>query len=209
MIYLSGGGNHVSPIDYKFAEILDRSKTLVYIPNALTDIAYTKALEWFKSIFVPLGIKNIEMWDNLSPRTALQEVAGIYLGGGKTAHLLNQIKTSGFDNVLLEAFKKDVPMYGGSAGAIILGKDIRTAPGALDLPETDSLGLNLYKGYSATCHYSTASETRIKIASRKINSAVLCIPEDCGIICSKELIPVGRMTVQVIFPNGSIKEIKK
>jgi len=50
----------------------------------------------------------------------------IYIGGGNTFKLLKELKESGFDKELLKFIKEGKPVYGGSAGALILGKNILT-----------------------------------------------------------------------------------
>lgn len=104
-IFLAGGGSAESSrlLDERFVEILDRAKPLVYIPNAMKSRSHQSCLEWFRSVMTPLGVTSIEMWDDLRPRHKENSIAGIYLGGGDTVKLLKELRTSGFDDYVVEA----------------------------------------------------------------------------------------------------------
>lgn len=122
-IFLAGGGNadESKSLDERFVKLLNLTKPLVYIPNAMRSKPYQACLQWFRSLMEPLGIAAIEMWDDLRPHRSTGEIAGVYIGGGNTVKLLREIHTAGFDDYLREVVLKGIPLYGGSAGAIILG----------------------------------------------------------------------------------------
>lgn len=181
-IFLAGGGNaeESRPLDERFVRLLDHTKPLVYIPNAMRSKSYQSCLEWFRSVMEPLGIVVIEMWDDLHPRRSTNEIAGIYIGGGDTAKLLREIRTAGFDGYLREMALKGIPLYGGSAGAVILGEDIRTAPEASQLGETEAIGLGIIKGYSIFCHYKTEDLESVVKLSDYLRKHVIAMPEKAG-----------------------------
>lgn len=181
-IFLAGGGNaeESRPLDEQFVRLLDHTKPLVYIPNAMRSKPYQSCLEWFRSVMEPLGIVAIEMWDDLRHDRSTDEIAGIYIGGGDTAKLLREIRTVGFDGYLREVALKGIPLYGGSAGAIILGEDIRTAPEASQLGEAETAGLGIIKGYSIFCHYKTEDLESVMKLSDDLRKHVIAIPEKAG-----------------------------
>lgn len=181
-IFLAGGGNaeESRPLDEQFVKLLDHAKPLVYIPNAMRSKSYQSCLEWFRSVMEPLGIVAIEMWDDLRPRRSTDEIAGIYIGGGDTAKLLREIRTAGFDGYLREMALKGIPLYGGSAGAIILGEDIRTAPEASQLSETEAAGLGIIRGYSVFCHYKAEDLESLVKLSDDLRRRVIAITEKAG-----------------------------
>ena len=141
-IFLAGGGTakESEPIDTCFVASLDPKKPLIYIPNAMKSRPYQSCLEWLSESFEPLGAHAIEMWHDLQPRRPVQDIAGIYIGGGDTAKLLRDLRSSGFDRYVIEAVNRDIPVYGGSAGAIVLGEDIRTTPEASDISVSEAIG---------------------------------------------------------------------
>jgi len=99
-LILTGGGQgeQTTEIDSLFASFLDKSKPLLYIPVAM-DIEvhpYDECLEWLKSTFVPLGVDKFEMFteeklDELN-NLDLDNFSGVYIGGGNTFYLLNEMK---------------------------------------------------------------------------------------------------------------------
>ena len=121
-IFLAGGGNAEDSrlLDAQFVSALDPAKPVVYIPNAMRLRPYQSCLAWFRPIMAAHGVTAIEMWDDLKPRRAASDIAGVYIGGGDTAKLLMEVRESGFDRFLHEMASQGIPIYGGSAGAIIL-----------------------------------------------------------------------------------------
>lgn len=182
-IFLGGGGGASDSIylDKKFASLLDRDEPLIYIPIAMRSKPYEECYAWFQSVFPPLGIKKIEMLTNLigMDNKRLDSSAGIYIGGGDTVKLLKQIRQSNFDRYLMNYIKKGKPVYGGSAGAIILGLDVRTAPEAQDLNENEAKGMNAIFGYSVYAHYNLSKDNIMKI-SKKYRCPIIAIPERSG-----------------------------
>jgi dipeptidase E len=181
-IFIAGGGgaDESRLLDEQFVRLLDLVEPLVYIPNAMRSKPYQACLEWFRSVMEPLGVIAIEMWDDLRSHRSTDEIAGVYIGGGDTAKLLREIHTAGFDSYLHEVALKGIPLYGGSAGAIILGEDIRTAPEASQLGETEAVGLGIIKGYSIFCHYRAEDRESVVKLSNDLRKPVIAIPEKAG-----------------------------
>lgn len=180
--FLAGGGSAEDSklLDERFVEILDHTKPLVYIPNAMKSRPYQSCLKWLQSVMIPLSVTNIEMWDDLRSRYPVTSIAGIYIGGGDTAKLLKELRASGFNNYLLEAANVGVPLYGGSAGAIIFGEDIRTDPEYKNLSDSEARGLKITPGYSIFCHYNIDEENVVRQLSRALGHDIIAIPEKAG-----------------------------
>lgn len=181
-IFLAGGGNADDSklLDEQFVAKLDLAKPLLYIPNAMHSRPYPACLQWFQSVMTPLGVHAIEMWDDLQPHRPVTDIAGIYIGGGDTRKLLKEIRDSGFDSYLREATKEGLPLYGGSAGAIILGEDIRSASEAKNLVASEAVGLKIVKGHSIVCHYDKSNEGDTKLLVAALNQRIIAIPEKAG-----------------------------
>jgi len=181
-IFLAGGGSAEDSrlLDEHFVEILDRTKPLVYIPNAMKSRPYRSCLEWFRSVMSPFGVSNVEMWDDLRSRYPATSIAGVYIGGGDAVKLIKELRTSGFSDYLLEVSDAGVPLYGGSAGAIILGEDLRTAPETKDLDDSEAMGLKIVPGYSMVCHYNVSEEAAVRQLVQRFGHNILAIPEKAG-----------------------------
>jgi dipeptidase E len=183
-IFLAGGGSEEDSylIDRKFADVIDTSRSLIYIPNAMRSRPYNKCLEWITGVFSTLGIEKIEMWQDLTPRySEINAIGGVYIGGGDTSKLAEELRTSGFDKYLREVVERGVPVYGGSAGAIILGKDLRTAPEAVGLKIDKAEGLDVVSGYSVMCHFDASKKKMASDLVEKLGLDVIAIPEKSGV----------------------------
>ncbi len=181
-IFLAGGGGAEDSrlLDEQFVKALDLAKPLVYIPNAMQSRPYQSCFEWFRSVVIPLGVTTIEMWNDLHPRYRATAIAGVYIGGGDAVKLLKELHESGFDDFLLEVVRGGIPLYGGSAGAIILGEDIRSAPEAKHLTPTEAVGLKIIERHSIVCHYRAEDEEATQTLAKTLRQHIIAIPERAG-----------------------------
>lgn len=191
-LILSGGGSgkQTKELDETFASWVDKKKPLLYIPIAIDNCKhpYDQCLGWLKSTFNNLGIENYEMVteNNLGEysKKNVSEFGGIYIGGGNTPYLLKKLKESGMWKFLQKALEKDVPIYGGSAGAIIFSKSIKPS---LNFDKnwselTELEGMNLTKDYFLFCHFEDSKEEEIKkIISKQNTMPAILLPETSGL----------------------------
>ncbi|MGC9309389.1 MAG: Type 1 glutamine amidotransferase-like domain-containing protein, partial [Candidatus Nanoarchaeia archaeon] len=109
--------------------------------------------------------QNIDSLKNKNPK----DFSGIYIGGGNTPYLLKLIKDTCLWNFLKLALKENVPIYGGSAGAVIFGKTIIPAlPYDKNEVSLKNLsGFNILNGIEITCHYSTKEKQNVQKLMKK------------------------------------------
>lgn len=185
-IFLGGGGNeHDSRLlDEAFAQSLDRAKPLLYIPNASRPEKFDASWQWMKRVADSLGIKNVQMWEKLEP-VKVKQIGGIYIGGGSVERLMGELHTSGFAETIRLIAKAGVSIYGGSAGAIALGRFYGLNP-----MESPKEGLNLLGGVSVVCHFNPETDAprdELRAASRKYASPFLAIPEKAGVVFNSKM----------------------
>jgi len=198
-IVLAGGGSEKDSrlVDELFASWIEPNRKILYLPLALRGARpFNECLKWLKSTFLPLNIMNIEMWTDLSEHQGdeLFEFASVYIGGGNTYSLLAQFLESGFDHHLVEYASHGGIIYGGSAGAALLGKDIRTVNhidhNNVGLIETK--GLNLVNNHAVWVHYQPQDDELIYKYQGKYNQSVLAISERAGVVLdNSEIYSVG------------------
>ena len=102
-VFLAGGGTPEESklLDELFAQQIDKSKPLFYIPNAMKDERYPGCLEWFKSMIGNVGITNFEMITDLKKYAReIPACSSIYIGGGNTTKLLSEIRSSVFEKYI-------------------------------------------------------------------------------------------------------------
>ena len=202
IIYLAGGGNETQSAHFDKRFLMDlqtRSiSKLVYIPQAQETDHYPRAEKWFKDIYSGKGFE-IETWTELKDKEVDPRKVSLYIGGGNTVHLLNKIRESKFDKRLREFLDGGGVIYGGSAGAIVLGADIRTAPEARGVQLDSYQGLNLLHGYSIACHFKKTDEEmeRYNKLKKKIGTPIIALSELGGVIIKEGEIK--------IFDNNEVK----
>ena len=83
---------------------------------------YDRCFEWIKRELCDVDIPGIEMvrtFEELASKN-YSDYCGIFIGGGNTYKLLNDLKSSGvFDKIKKYLIEEDGIVYGGSAGATI------------------------------------------------------------------------------------------
>jgi dipeptidase E len=188
-IALAGGGGAEDSrlLDELFASWIGPQGKILYLPIALRGIrSFESCFEWIKTTFAPLAITRISMWTDLAehPVGQLEEFEAIYIGGGNTYSLLAELMTSGFDRHLKVYANRGRIIYGGSAGAVVLGKDIRTIS-HMDRNEiglTEVNCLNLAEDHAVYPHYTPRDDTFIERFVEKHQQPVLAIPERSAVV---------------------------
>ena len=153
----------------------------------------------------------IEMLLDLEKDIDLHKYDAIYIGGGNTFKLLKKIKDSKFDKKLIKYYKSGGIIYGGSAGAIILGKDIRTALLCADKDKNlvnlkDTSGLNLVKNFDIQCHFEDDQVKEHQDYIKKTNTNIIAIPEESALVIEdNEFKAIGGEPLTVITSKDSKK----
>ncbi|MCP4639272.1 MAG: type 1 glutamine amidotransferase-like domain-containing protein [bacterium] len=210
-IALAGGGNEQDSahIDQCFREWLGPKGSLLYIPIALNWPAakYATAYRWLCEVFRPSGALNIHMWTNLEDHDSNEifDYAGIYIGGGNTYLLLDSLRRTGLDSAITEFARDNRPVYGGSAGAAVLGKSIETID-HIDVNEvglTDMTGLDLLRGHSVWVHYEEQHRELAESYSESHDEDLVVLTERTGVAFEDgEFRSVGHEPASVVDRDG-------
>lgn len=215
-IYLSGGGNEKQsfPLDKFFFNTLPENGCFLYVPVALRGSKlYPTAHLWMENV-LELHEQNsikFETVDDLSKyqNKDLKNFDAIYIGGGNTWNLMRELRDSGFSQELIKYLKNGGRVYGGSAGAIVLGKNIDTHDDENKTNLKDTSGFNLLNGYSVACHYKDEQRDQFKEWAMSHSSPILCLPEETGLILGSDFaVCVGTKPCVIYRANGTKKEIQ-
>ena len=149
-LLLNGGGSdeQLIPTMTKLNEIIDHNKPILYVPLAMNEIEYPYdgCYEWITGELKDVEIPNIEMIrsaDELSAKN-LDDYSVIFFGGGNTFKLLNDLKECGAFEKIKEYLNNGGVVFGGSAGAIIFGKDLE----ACRLDDVNEVNLSDTSGFA-------------------------------------------------------------
>lgn len=216
-IFLCGGGDGSQTINAyeKLNELIDHTKPLLYIPLAMESEKYPSCLEWITTELKDLDIPNIEMIVKASEilNKDLEDYCAIFIGGGNTFKLLNDLKSSGAFKTLQEFINNNGIVFGGSAGAIIFGKNLKSC--ILDddnlVGLEDISGYDVLNGYSILCHYTNRAkekDTKSKEYLLKLSKEekIIALPEEDTIFINDSDIKVIGNRPYYIFNNGIIQE---
>ncbi|MDQ3706342.1 MAG: Type 1 glutamine amidotransferase-like domain-containing protein [Chloroflexota bacterium] len=189
-VMLAGGGSadDSRQLDTIFAAWTGRSGRMLYLPIAMGDNPHTdydSALDWVSGVFKPLGVGEIEMWTTFEGHTQeeLGEFDSVYIGGGNTFLLMDLLRSSGFDRYLADYVAQGGAVYGGSAGAVVLGRNVLTASrhDPNDVALTDTRGLDLVGGHAIWVHYREEDDPLIYEYIHKYMFPVLALTERGGV----------------------------
>lgn len=214
-IYLSGGGNeHQSfPLDKFFFSTLPLNGRFLYLPIALRGHKlYSTAHLWMKNIVSLHERTDVEFEvadDLLKYRFEdLNLFDAIYIGGGNTWSLMQELKDSGFSDVLTKYIETGGQVYGGSAGAIILGKRIDTHDDENKIEFNNKFGLGLLSNYSVTCHFKDEAGDRFRVWAMNNDLPIICLPEETGLIIENGVaLCAGSKPCTIYIPDGTKRNV--
>lgn len=188
-ILLSGGGDEVVAKEFNdfYANLLPSKPKVLYIPVAWKSADFNACLDWFSNTFNRYGF-SIEMLTDLHgvEEEYVTTFDSVFIGGGNTFSLLNDVRESNFSEIIQKYLDTGKIVCGGSAGAIIFGKDIRTASLGKDSDTndaglTDFAGLNMVKEYAIQCHYEVDQYEELHGFAKSKALNILALPEESGL----------------------------
>ncbi|MBR5961714.1 MAG: Type 1 glutamine amidotransferase-like domain-containing protein [Clostridia bacterium] len=189
-LILNGGGDGqaVASARQLLNSIIDHSRKILYLPFAWPDPSYGGCLEFMTEELSDVDKAGIDMVTTLEELISLDfnDYACLYIGGGNTYKLLDDLKKSGaFEKIRKYLLEDDGIVYGGSAGAIIFGKDLDSCNTDDDneVGLADHTGFNMINGYSLLCHYTSREPARTELSRNYLlelskTKPVYAIPEE-------------------------------
>lgn len=209
-LFLCGGGsgNQIRFALNKFSSILDKSKPILYIPLAMPKEKYDSCKVWFKDEIKLMGITEFEMVESSYQllKKDFSKYCALFIGGGNTFKLLKELKENNIFIKIKEYLDNDGIVFGGSAGAIIFGKDINSClnedGNMVDLKDT--FGFNYLNSYSLLCHLNNTNFTRNKkyLTNYSKTNKTIYLPEEDVIVISDDKIEFIGSKKYIVFKDG-------
>lgn len=190
----------------------DGIKELVFIPFArpsgVTWDAYTEiASKYFHSIGVK--VKGVHEFDDM--QEAIKNANGVFIGGGNTFVLLNELYENGLMETLRDKIHDGMPYMGTSAGSNMLGMTVNNTNDMPIVypPSFDALGavpFNINPHYldpdPNSKHMGETRETRIKEYHVYNDKVVVGLREGSYLKVNGEQISLGGDLSARIFEKG-------
>ena len=138
-----------------FAASIQHAKPIMFVPYArAAGMSEQDYFSFVQERLKKMGIESVCAPEHGITKTTLQEVGGIFIGGGHTPTLLYKLQTTNSLHVIRQAVNAGLPYLGSSAGTLITCPTIKTnndMPGPTnDIIDLKSLGLI---GAQINCHY--------------------------------------------------------
>ncbi len=214
-VFLCGGGAGIQTIEAnkRLNEVIDHSKPCLYVPLAMEQRMYADCYEWIKDELKNVDIPYIEMVNSADELAAknLNDFGVIFIGGGNTFKLLHDLKISGAFEKIKEYLNGEGVVFGGSAGAIIFGKDLEACrlddTNEVNLSDID--GFDVLNGTSILCHYTNRTaekdeESRQYLLEVSKHRKVVALPEEVTLFVNGEDMEVIGNRPFFFFENGAI-----
>ena len=216
-LVLNGGGvgKAVESARKLLNGIIDHNKKILYVPFAWPDPMFSGSLEFMTDELSDIDKAGIDMVSTPEELMGKDfcEYACLYIGGGNTYKLLGCLKTSGaYEKIRQYLLEDDGIVYGGSAGAIIFGKDLDSCntDDENSVGLVDHTGFNMINGYSLLCHYRSREPERTEVSRRYLLELskvkpIFAIPEEDTIYVDDDMIKFVGPRLYSEFVNGTEK----
>ena len=145
--------------------------------------------------------------------TKLDNYSAIFIGGGNTFKLLKELKESNSFNKIKEYIDNNGIIFGGSAGAIIFGYDLKSCK--LDdenyVNLQDIAGFDILNSISILCHYTNRTKEKDEQSKNYLlklskQNKVLALPEEDTIYYNNGIFEVIGDKPYYLFELGNIIE---
>lgn len=130
-------------------------------------------------------------------------------GGGNTFKLLYELKESGAFDRIKEYLEHGGVVFGGSAGAIIFGKDLEACrlDDVNEVNLIDTSGFDILNGVSILCHYTNRSaekdeQSRQYLLELSQSGKMIALPEEVTLFVNDDRIEVIGDRPYYWFKNG-------
>jgi dipeptidase E len=172
-----------------FFSSLVKNNDIFFIPTARSyKQKDEESLKWVKSELCKYSDFNITLCteEDLKSITydELLEYGGIFICGGNAFYLLKQLRYTEFKSKLVRLLENtNIPVMGGSAGALIFAKNIKSAePYVENFVNLKNLnGLNMVGGKNIWVHYEDSREELVREYVDILKTDIICLREEEGV----------------------------
>lgn len=216
-VFICGGGsgNDTTEATKRLNDIINHTKPILYIPLAMDEVkhSYDGCFQWVTSELAHVEVPYIDMvlsFDELETKN-YQDYAALFIGGGNTFKLLKGLKETKCFEKIQEYLQNNGIVFGGSAGAIILGNYIDTCKYA-DKNEVnleDLRGFNVINNYSLLCHFTNQDQNKTELNRKYLlelskEEQIIALPEEVTLYIEDGKYKIFGNKPFYIFEKGNI-----
>ena len=216
-VFFCGGGSGNQTIEAykKLNEVIDHNKPILYIPLAMNSERYDDCFEWICKELENVDIPSIKMIRSVYEITKenLFNYSSIFIGGGNTYKLLKELKSCEAFFKIKEYLDNDGIVFGGSAGAIILGECIDTCKYAdnNEVNLEDLMGFNTFNSFSFLCHFTNETLDKTELNRKYLlelskEEKIIALPEEITLYYEDGYFEVLGSGSYYIFEEGNMIE---
>lgn len=211
-IYLTGGGDQENfvALDGHFIDSLPDKAKILILPQASEEDEYEDVLERIEQCFEHKKIESFELayepanmsWEEL------EKFDAIMIEGGNTFKLISEIRESSFFDLLKKFAQNNKIIYADSAGAILLGSDVKTAFLGEDGDEDhqrlqDYRGLDIIEPWAVHAHYESDDLDDLENLLYDAGNPIIALAEPAGVLIEDgKIISLGHTPVELITFSG-------
>lgn len=190
-LYLGGGGSEHDEAALWDEAFASGQRVSIWPFAMKAGAGRNGSVEWFSGALRARGNFTIDAWglNDLGggvgdSRERLRRSDVLAIPGGNTFDLLQQLQQHQLLEVLHDFLAAGGQVYGGSAGAILLGADIAIAAVAdpNDAGLSDTRGLDLLAGAVVLPHYDPSQDVELLQRPGRQQRAILALPENSGVV---------------------------
>ncbi|MGH4119344.1 Type 1 glutamine amidotransferase-like domain-containing protein [Clostridium sp.] len=143
------------------------------------------------------NLENIEYVNLYTEWKRARDAKVLYIAGGNTYKLIDIVRKSGLGDFLKSEMDKRI-IVGNSAGAVVLGSDIRTTNDNDIIGVDDTNGVGLVE-YSICPHYSKDKEDRLVNLSKFLPYGIMGISKKSGVVIENKITRKIGLTKEIGF----------
>ena len=212
-LFLNGGGSdqQVTESYHFFKEKADTSRPLLYVPLAMKIEKYPSCLEWITNEMSECHFPKIDMVTSVEELATknFNEYGAIFIGGGNTYKLLADLKSCSAYQKIQDFLVTNGTIYGGSAGAIIFGKNLDSCrhddENKVNLQDIN--GFDKVFGAYIGAHYPNEDDERTQKATESFTQLsfggpVIALPEEDTLVIDQDKIHIIGSRNFYLFKEG-------
>lgn len=207
------GAGYLDHLEPFIKELLGDRKHIAFVPFALKDHEGYTAIA--RTRFETMGYQVTSVHEAADAVSLLEQVDGVFIGGGNTFRLLNELYIRNLVDVIKRRVEGGMPYIGTSAGTNVATINIKTTNDMPIVypPSFDALGLvpfNINAHYldadPNSTHMGETREQRLKEFLEENSNTIVGLREGAALVRKDNLLTLIGNSARIFSPDGTATE---